>query len=1057
MRSLFALVIGFGVVLTGLAAEPKVSVFCPAISADNNRDPGNGPEDCHEVVLMVVGKTTRPPAKRGERRASSSEAHVQIAVERAMFGSLPGKVLTVNAEDASLPEDADKVSYIYAIAAKRERASNRPTFGQPMLTLDGYFSGERTYPLTLEKEATALAQARLDELVLSCDAIVIGRQTAATKDGVATVKIERTLHGPLKAGQQIQTGREEQPVPRSGTGPFIYFLHDPRDEEEKNVVYELTTRWSPDAVDTVAASLKRRDRYPIKEVTDDDDAQTVRRQEILFLGSRAEALDMLQWHGHFSRGGDPFEILGARRVLSEGEPAIPDVVALVEKHLWSDKIVGQPNFQWQMNLIRILGMLENNRPDGEVARLVGEVLTKAEKGATFPSPPPTAKELEDRRFRSRYDRSPDIDANHSLAWLLLTLDPADATRLFGERLLKFRDLTAYGWKEEANYVLDLSHIEDHLALGKVEPHSKDQKPVSWVAGFDAHDLTYYRLAFSPDSKYLAAVGHHGGRVWNTRDWSLVGKFESSASEDATAFASDGNSLFLIGEGSDAPVLERIDWRSGKPAQHYAVGADGYRGSMQVSGDGKWLLTAFSPDGPTVLYDVASGDVLERHAEEEWGVLKLRSDGKSFLGQKDGWSWHMCETRGKQRIKLPFPARDLAWADDGIWSLEAAPVEKPTSPAKVKTNTVDDDDVPTFSRPRRNAILRKRKLADKYSITTDQPLSFAAIKLLSSDDGKTLVAISHEQVEVFAAPEWKSVASWSFPKPASSLDRDSYERNTYELSSDGRQLAVAKAYVHPRVFDVRSGKQIKLGGGHSNEIAAVEFVDDRTVRTRDKDGVVLRWDATSGKQLEAAKDDADWSPDIEDSVRPRGESLMVDDEGKTWWFKGKNGGAYQRYTSFEIHVLQKGAKQNDDDFDSELSPGEKVLGEIEVRWGQRRPMGLVPGGEYLHLGTQVFARKDLKPVSAVNVQGEIEQMTFSRDGKRYALLTAEYESRPTVLGPGVRRREQVAQRLRVHDTRSGETLFALPTPTPVRLLTLSPDGSQIATVNDRQQVEVWALP
>src|SRR6185503_20430771 len=99
--------------------------------------------------------------------------------------------------------------------------------------------------------------------------------------------------------------------------------------------------------------------------------------------------------------------------------------------------------------------------------------------------------------------------------------------------------------------------------------------------------------------------------------------------------------------------------------------------------------------------------------------------------------------------------------------------------------------------------------------------------------------------------------------------------------------------------------------------------------------------------------------------------------------------YFQYTSFEIRVLEKGAQQKEDEFDSKLSPGEKILGEIEVRWGQRKPMGLVPGGKYLHLGTQVFARKDLKPVSAVNVQGEIEQMVFNQDGARYALLTTEF--------------------------------------------------------------------
>ena len=47
-------------------------------------------------------------------------------------------------------------------------------------------------------------------------------------------------------------------------------------------------------------------------------------------------------------------------------------------------------FRRQANLIRLLGILEAHRADGQVVRLIDEVLTKAERGETFPSPPSKA-------------------------------------------------------------------------------------------------------------------------------------------------------------------------------------------------------------------------------------------------------------------------------------------------------------------------------------------------------------------------------------------------------------------------------------------------------------------------------------------------------------------------------------------------------------------------------------------------------------------------------------------------------------------------------------------
>lgn len=92
---------------------------------------------------------------------------------------------------------------------------------------------------------------------------------------------------------------------------------------------------------------------------------------------------------------------------------------------------------------------------------------------------------------------------------------------------------------------------------------------------------------------------------------------------------------------------------------------------------------------------------------------------------------------------------------------------------------------------------------------------------------------------------------------------------------------------------------------------------------------------------------------------------------------------------------------------------------------------------------------------MNVSGEIDQIAFSADGRRYALLTSENESRPTGL-LGVRRRHELSRRLRVHDTRTGETRLAADCPTAVRLIVLSGDGSSLASVDDRQEVAVWTV-
>ena len=1056
MRGWLVLLLWYGMIAMAWAEEPAIEVFCPAVAFDDRNDRGRNTEDSpHPVVLMVVGKTRQAddansPTKKNNNDPADFRAGRRtqdFVVERVLFGSPPGSELRIEADfGGAFPDDADSVSHIYGFVSREK--DGIVSYGR-----NDYYFLDRRYSIEQISQVEALAQARLDLLVLSSYAVFVGQPVAGTKQGeYLSVNVARVLHGPLKVGVPINVSRKEnRPIPLTGGGPFVYFINRTTKADDGRVMCEVTTRWSIETVETVMASLSRSKNYPIQHDVDEYGSKT-RQQEILFLGPRSSALELLQGHGK------PLEILGARRILKDGLDAIDDVVKLVEKHLWVDKIDGQAGFPWQENLIRILGLLEEHRSDGHVVRLIDEVLTKAERGSLFPSAPPDLDDTKRRQSRWNYGRRLDSDSNHSLAWLLLTLDEKDAARLFGERLLKLREVAGYGWRDEAQFVIDLAHIEDHLELAKVEVRSTTTKPVRWQAGFQGEDLDHYRVAFSRDGKWFAAVDGVA-RIWDTADWSLAGEFKQSASVSEIAFSPDGESLFVAGGGAIA-ILNRWNWRTGTVAQRYP-GHSSAVGDMQLSKDGKLLLTSNSYEGTMILFDSESGKVLELHPNEDWSDLRFHSNTERFLGRRKQ-NWWIGRTDKKDRQKLAFSALAEDWAIDGLWSLEEGAEVKAGSGESASDEALqaDDDDNPFGgdifgSTPRRLSVLRQRQLDQQQSVVLERPLPFSATAMIVSKDKKTVVILNDRQVEVFTAPEWKSVAAWKFPQRprGSRWDPDTHSKH-YQLSPDAKWVAVAEEHTFPKLFEIHTGQQVPLGPGHCNQIIAMNFADNDTVRTRDADGVVLRWNRANGEKLRASEADAADVPLGDDLWDRRRETMFVAEDGRTWRFKGEGGGPYGLYTSFEIQITAKGAEAGED---SDEKPGKEtqVLGVIQPKWGKHEWLGLVPGGDYLHVGSQIFSRRDLKPVSAANVHGKIVQILFSNDGRKYALLTAEYQSRPAGLGYGVYQREQISQLLRVHNTGTGETLFAIPT-NHVRLVAFSPDQSHLAVVNAGQQIEVWRI-
>lgn len=1101
MRSRLTLAVGCCVVgylvAVAIADEPAIRVTCPAVSYDDHNERGvNGPDGPHPVVLMVIGKTIKSEGKatfqkRGRAPGGPDQSEpTKLKVERVLFGSPPGETILIPRGHEHFPDDADRVSHVYGLVSTRGR-------GKVGYAADDYYLSYRTYSLQQLPKAEALARARLDGLVLSQLAIVVGRPNAAAlklatedddpfappKPASALITVEQVLHGALRAGDQIAVTPDRDPIPLAGEGPFIYFLEESRESDGgKKILYKVETRWALETLDTVKASLARRKDYPIKEI--DAGGEKFRQQEILFVGPRAAALELLQ------EDRNPLEILGARRILTDGQAALPDVVQLIEKHLWQPRLDGVADFRWQENLIQILAILENHRTDGHIVRLIDEVLTKAEQGATFPLKVIEREVHDGLPRRLRYGDSYDVTSNHSLGWLLLTLNERAASRLCGERLIKLRDLAAYGWKDEAQIALDELHIEDHLTLAKVEPQSQGLPTKKWQAGFRGDGVAGSHFTFSPDKKYFAAVDSTV-RIWNTADWSLAAEFEQNASIERAEFTPDSASLITCG-GGVVSVFERWDWRTGKSMQSYS-GLNS-SGSFDLSNDGRWLVASEGYEGSLFVFDVQSGRVVTKQPKENWYHLAWQPAGKRFLGKlKDRWT--IGDTEKSERRVLNFVAHAVAWAQDGLWSLEdGAKIEaKPLKPGEAApgfnrpdpfgppppfhppaikpasrqpATEISSEDLPPLLDPfgsRRGdhlSVLRLRRLDDKFPIALERQLSFAATELLVSGDHRSVVVLNEQQAEVFAAPDWKSVASWKIPNTRRVREPFSARVEQYVLSNDGQWLAIARENAYPQLLDARTGKVLSLGSGHSNEIVGLNFADPNTLRTRDVSGTVIRWNVTTGEQLPALRDDLAATPETDDSRRRHSE-VFVSEDGRIWEIEGHGGGAYGRYTSFVISVRPRGTVRpgGGDPFDDGPRDNRPIaelqtVGEIPTRWRQTGPNGLVPGGKYLHIGTQVFERGDLKPISAANVHGDIDQIQFTSDGRRYLLVTTERQSRPAPLGLG-HIREEVAQRVRIHDTASGQTLVCIPTRS-VKLLAIAGDQSRIATVNDRQELQVWKL-
>jgi hypothetical protein len=125
----------------------------------------------------------------------------------------------------------------------------------------------------------------------------------------------------------------------------------------------------------------------------------------------------------------------------------------------------------------------------------------------------------------------------------------------------------------------------------------------------------------------------------------------------------------------------------------------------------------------------------------------------------------------------------------------------------------------------------------------------------------------------------------------------------------------------------------------------------------------------------------------------------------------------------------------------------MLGKIPVEHWPNGDFGLVPGGKYFHLGSQIYDRRTLKLVAAREFLGYgLRVIGFSPDGSRYAAMLQKARDSHA----------KTEALVRVQDTLTGRTVLAFTPPAAVLQFRFSNKGEQLAIAYDDGTLESRAV-
>jgi WD40 repeat protein len=1052
------------------AERPKpqqtLRVICPAVDVDEYGRGINAPIGYAEepIQLVVVGVGKRLPQTR------QRESLVEVTVEKVLYGCLAGK--TVRFAAPSL-----------------EPGNERQIWG----LVPNQSEGPTDYALRYRRSAgeelaqKALAAARLDYHVLKADCIFLGRQTAVGDQFHGTVEVVRLLHGSEpRVGEKClvelpHSVRVPGKLPKVRDTPMLYlatFAHDsPRDK-----FYHLDCRLPAACEDEVTAALARRKLHPIVEQR--QSGHLVRYQEVMFRGQIEEAIALL------GSESEPAQLLGRRRLTFEKTAAQPKLSAAVEREMFRQAKQAPGEYRKLHNSIQLLGQLERETATDSLKALLKKQMAFL---ATNPPQPPELKRSEWERERFNEERADDV--NHSLAWITASMDEQVVVTEFGEGLVKLRQRMKGRWKEEVQLALDVANVDDSLELAALR-----KKPT--VKAVCSAPRIYHRsgiraITFSHDGEYLVTAGESRNVfIWNTADWTLAKALDLPGLIRCLVFSPDDRLLYVGGTDDSRAIHCRFDWRAGKLDKTY----DGHGKAVshiELSADGRTMITLGYVDQTVYIWDAQSAKILRTlhcpgfgivYAPKKNLLLLLRTNGRGgaivSLGdnppkqqQVPGEFAAAAFTPDEQFLVTFGDSLELRRVDDGYRIVKQRRIPFELSPFDVPTICAHDREVAVacasvasavYSLPDLTPVKQSRPhspdlgvsngqiaypLDGRWRVTTEEsrprPKLFRVatgeevlpfeghgsyvIDLRFSADGRTLRSVGRDG----------TVCTWS-TGDMKMLRRISIPADHWVASirpSDGRYaLCVIRDAPNTasKVVDLETGAllcAVPLGTNWHEYMTRLFWLSDSEALSTG-DGRWRRFNYRTGRILDDGTIDIDKNNSLWNGC---GEST---EDGSRLLFAHDGGKRTPPWVAEETVLPGLALRE---------------LGKVDTKGNPEGPFGLVPGGRYFHIGTQIFDRRSLKPVAAKEfARRRLGAVTFNADGSRYVAVVdkerdwsvGSYRFPISEKKPGL---------LRVQESLTGRTLLAIPYLNHIEFSALSPDGRSLAVAQSDGTIQVWPVP
>jgi WD40 repeat protein len=335
------------------------------------------------------------------------------------------------------------------------------------------------------------------------------------------------------------------------------------------------------------------------------------------------------------------------------------------------------------------------------------------------------------------------------------------------------------------------------------------------------------------------------------------------------FASISKDGKLVGSGAGNRSVEIRTVADGKLTRALSSHAAAFF-AVAFSRDGRWLASAAN-DRTVRLWQIATGRAMPRLTGHTGWVQALAFSPDNRLlasGSNSGEIKLWDVNTGKEVFKQSFPGdrfHAIAFSADGKW-IAAAGIAQTIHLVELATKQT------------RNLTGHEGEVTGLIFVPNSSLIASAStdrtVRLWNATTGapeKTLATLSGQVNTLAVSPDGRTLAAGTADKKVELFRLDGGQQQTLaghtneiftlSFSTDGRWLTSAGADQMVRIWDVKTGSEIRALPGASGEINGIDFTaDSRFLVSANEDGSMNVWNTERGEMdaiITSIPDSDDW--------------------------------------------------------------------------------------------------------------------------------------------------------------------------------------------------------